>query len=268
MRRLLLSTTALALFVAPAIAADMPVKAPAVAVAPVSSWTGLYLGGHAGGAWGRSRWDSDFNCAVGILCDPIDHSPRGWVGGLQAGYRLQSGPIVFGAEVTYAWSNIRATDNSTCTPGVNTCIGVVGGFDVHNTTKLRNLYTATGQIGYSWDRTLLYGKGGWAGGRVVRSSDDTLGVPAATFFGEVVQNASGWTAGGGFEYLWASNISFGVEYDYFRLSAGGFQSAASSGTGAFAFQWNANSVRLELHQVVARVNFKLWGGPGAIVARY
>jgi len=35
---------------ASALAADMPVKAPPLADPPVS-WTGLYVGGNAGGAW-------------------------------------------------------------------------------------------------------------------------------------------------------------------------------------------------------------------------
>jgi hypothetical protein len=35
-----------------AFAADMPVKAPPV-VATVFSWTGFYVGGHAGYAWGE-----------------------------------------------------------------------------------------------------------------------------------------------------------------------------------------------------------------------
>ena len=36
---------------APALAADMPVKAPYAA--PVFNWTGFYIGAHAGYAWGR-----------------------------------------------------------------------------------------------------------------------------------------------------------------------------------------------------------------------
>ena len=40
---------------APALAADMPVKAPPPA--PVNSWTGFYVGGNVGGSWGNSPTD-------------------------------------------------------------------------------------------------------------------------------------------------------------------------------------------------------------------
>ena len=36
-----------------ALAADLPVKAPPVPAVQAVSWTGLYVGGHAGYAWGR-----------------------------------------------------------------------------------------------------------------------------------------------------------------------------------------------------------------------
>src|SRR5881296_586308 len=51
MKKLLLASTAVgALAIAgPALAADIPVKAPpAVAPVPVFTWTGCYIGGHAG----------------------------------------------------------------------------------------------------------------------------------------------------------------------------------------------------------------------------
>jgi len=39
-------------------AADMPVKAPPPLPPPVPvfSWTGFYVGGNIGGAWGNNRW--------------------------------------------------------------------------------------------------------------------------------------------------------------------------------------------------------------------
>jgi outer membrane immunogenic protein len=57
MRKFLLGTSALIALVGPAISADMraPVyKAPPPIVA-VWSWTGCYVGGHAGGLWAKSK---------------------------------------------------------------------------------------------------------------------------------------------------------------------------------------------------------------------
>jgi len=246
-------------FAASASAADLPAKAP-VAPAPVAvyNWSGLYIGGHIGGGWANTNWQSDFDCAVGILCGNVDQNSNGWIGGGQVGYRWQKGPWVFGVEGTFAGANLDANDPSTCTPGVNTCIGIPGGFDVHFETKIRSLYTVTGQVGYAWDRLLLYGKGGWAGAEVRRNSADILGAPAAQFFDKITQKANGWTAGAGLEYLVWQNISLGVEYDYFKLTAGNFVTNAVSGTGAPAFLQFSSGLDAHVHQVVARLNFKIF----------
>jgi len=56
MRKVLLGTAALIVLATPAISADM--RAPvykAMPVVPVWSWTGCYLGGHAGGLWAKQN---------------------------------------------------------------------------------------------------------------------------------------------------------------------------------------------------------------------
>ena len=62
MKRLLLGTAAIIAFAAPAVAADLPArtytKAPAyTAPEAVYNWTGFYIGGHVGGAFGGSSLD-------------------------------------------------------------------------------------------------------------------------------------------------------------------------------------------------------------------
>ena len=271
MKKLLAGTAALVALAfggTSAQAADMPVYK--AAPLPVWTWAGAYFGGHAGGGWGRtSAWTSDFNCAVGNLCDtPGTQNLGGWVVGGQAGARWQWGALVLGIEGTLAAADIRGNDPATCTPGVNTCIGIPGGFDVHHDTKLQALYTATASIGWAFNRTLWYVKGGWAGGEVRRQSSDVLGpAPATTFFGGHTRHATGWTDGTGIEYLVLQNLSLGIEYDYFRLHSSAFSNTiALSGTGAQAFATNASDIRLDVHQVVARANYRLdwgvlWGGP-------
>src|SRR6516165_4425149 len=55
-RVLLASVSAVALFIASeAKSADLPVKAPIIAPAPIFSWTGCYVGGHVGFGWGRNH---------------------------------------------------------------------------------------------------------------------------------------------------------------------------------------------------------------------
>jgi opacity protein-like surface antigen len=51
MKKLLVAVVATAAFCgAPALAADMPVKAPPIA--PIFNWSGFYVGGTVGYAWG------------------------------------------------------------------------------------------------------------------------------------------------------------------------------------------------------------------------
>ena len=83
MRKFLFATAALIALASPASAADMrlPVyKAPPVA--PVWSWSGCYLGGHAGGLWAtqkdwivRTPGGDFFGQSLG------QHDEHSWVGG-------------------------------------------------------------------------------------------------------------------------------------------------------------------------------------------
>jgi len=94
---------------APALAADLPMKAaplaPAPAVAP--TWTGLYVGGHIGAGWGTI--ESDANIA-GVLTLPVSsHNTNGMLGGLQAGYNYQMGWAVLGIEGAWSWANVKGS---------------------------------------------------------------------------------------------------------------------------------------------------------------
>jgi outer membrane immunogenic protein len=104
MKRLLLAGAAiLALCGTPAFAADMAVKAPPMAPAPVFSWTGCYFGGEMGVGWGRSH--HDFNNGA-----PSDNSdPRGGLIGGLAGCNYQMNNIVIGVEGDYEASDEKGS---------------------------------------------------------------------------------------------------------------------------------------------------------------
>ena len=85
------------------------------------SWTGWYLGGNGGYAWGRG--DVSINpTATGsgmfaaeepfILASqvatlgPLDTHPSGGLGGVQTGYNLQFGAIVLGVEADYRLGDV------------------------------------------------------------------------------------------------------------------------------------------------------------------
>ena len=53
MKKILGGFVVSALLAGPVAAADMPVKAPPPVIVTVFDWTGCYIGGHVGYAWGK-----------------------------------------------------------------------------------------------------------------------------------------------------------------------------------------------------------------------
>ena len=107
-----LVATVMAAFAGSALAADIPLKAPApVAPTLINTWNGWYVGLNAGYSWGRSSVDyvqgsSDF---FGVA-NPGDSlalstklSPQSFIGGGQVGFNYQTGAWVWGAEADIAW---------------------------------------------------------------------------------------------------------------------------------------------------------------------
>src|SRR5262245_50477679 len=111
MNRLATCVAAVAtLIAAPAFAADMAVKAPPPAPAPVYNWTGWYVGLNAGASFGNVK--TDFNVTPFVIGTIPDVSPGfagsdrvypdGFIGGGQIGYNWQYSPlIVLGVEADF-----------------------------------------------------------------------------------------------------------------------------------------------------------------------
>lgn len=172
MKKTLALSAALAAFaVTPAAnAADIPVRGPMYKYAPpaaVFNWTGMYAGLHLG--YGFS--------------DDVD----GFTGGVQLGYNWQFSPnIVFGIE-----ADISGTDMNGAPGGIPTHVDYIG--------------TARARIGYTWDRTMIYGTGGLAFSRAA-----ALGIH---------DTDTGWTIGGGLEWAYSNSWSLKAEYLYYDLGA-------------------------------------------------
>jgi outer membrane immunogenic protein len=258
MRKLMMTAVAIGgLAAGPAVAADMPVKA-LPPPPPVFTWTGPYAGLQAGGGWAHTNYASDFNCAVGVLCESADQNSSGWVLGGQLGYRYQFNRVVLGIEGSFAAADINSTVGSTCTPGVNTCIGIPGGFDVRYKTTVDSLASATLQAGWAFENNfLVYAKGGWATAQISRQANDVLGPAAAATFESVLHNhASGYTVGVGGEYAFSNTVSFALEYDYYRLNAGARSTIAVSGSGVNAFLNTEGPLSANVHTVMLRMNLR------------
>jgi outer membrane immunogenic protein len=230
---------------APAIAADLPArtytKAP-VLIPAVYDWSGFYTG--INGGWGTEH--RCFDTTVGGVVGVADgcHSSSGGVAGGQFGYRWQNSSWVYGIEAQGDWAGLRGSSVSLTAPA-NTDRSRMDAFGLF-----------TGQIGYAWNTTLLYVKGGAA---VVADRNDilTAGVVTATASGD---NRWGGTIGAGLEFSFAPNWSVAVEYDHLFIP----DATATFNTPAGAV-FATDRIRGDADLVTARVNYR-WGGP--IIAKY
>ena len=253
MRRFLLGTAGLMALVSPALAADIraPVyKAPPPPVVPVWSWTGCYVGGHAGGLWARqTEWivrtpgGAFFGQSLG------GHEAQSWLGGAQAGCDYQfAGGFVIGIQGDYAWTDAEGSHDSAREIGVA----------YHS--RVKSLATVTGRIGYAWDRFLGYVKGGGAWERDEYWATTIILGTAYT----ARETRSGWTIGVGGEYAFTNFLSGFVEYNYYDFGTReiGFTPQVAGLGPAFVDIKETKSV------VRAGLNLRFGGYAAPVAAKY
>ena len=242
---------------APASAADLAPrpynKAPPPVVTPIYDWTGFYIGGNGG--WAQSRNCVDFFDVTGFdFADGCRDRSGGVVGG-QVGYRWQSSYWVFGLEAQGDWADLSNTRISLIDPGFST------------RTKTDGIGLFTGQVGYAWNATLLYFKGGAA---VTSNRLSILDTLTGFEFASASSTRWGGTVGVGVEYGFSPNWSVGVEYDHlFMGNANNSFSVVNPIRAAFL----NNRVSQDVDMVTVRFNYRFggygfggYGSPG--VARY
>jgi outer membrane immunogenic protein len=262
MKRILMaSAVALTAAGGQALAADLPPpmapppRAPAayIPMAPVYNWTGFYVGGNLGAGFSKSSFSDTANSVFNS-----SNSNTSFLGGGQVGvnYEFMGGAII-GAEAMFDWA---PNTNNTMTATVTS----PGGAVTTGTAQFNNrwLTTATGKLGYAWDRVMLYGKGGWAW---VGQSNSNVSVTApggAVIPASLSSNSTlgGWTAGVGVEWAFAGNWSARAEYDYIGLQNQNY-TVTAPGTAFSGDSIGTSSRSIQL--VTAGLNYKFgWGGGG------
>lgn len=202
--RLLLLAALCGAPIAVANAADLsrPAEQPAPSYAPaplyITSWTGFYLGGHIGGAFGDTSWTDPFS---GFNDSP---SLAGFIGGGQVGYNYQINALVLGVEGDFSGTTLSGNTTD------------AGGY-THN-TSIDWTSTVTGKLGFAVDRALFYGKGGIA----FANGSDTVTDPFGNTATQGNTTRTGWTAGAGLEYALDRNWSARIEYDYLGFGSQSF----------------------------------------------
>jgi outer membrane immunogenic protein len=219
MKKLLVAGFAFGALIAPAGAADMPLKAPPP---PVYSWTGFYIGANAG--WGTVRDQALPFCVnqVGVAMGPgcakiFGGRVRGdgFIGGGQAGYNWQIGHWVLGLETDIQGADINGSDVVTGPFNIVGVKALSGSASYTANEKLSWLGTTRGRLGLAFDRLLIYATGGVAYGDA--SVNQSLAITGLSSASSASSTVVGWTAGGGLEYAFAANWSAKVEGMFYDL---------------------------------------------------
>ncbi|MBL8587591.1 MAG: porin family protein [Methylobacteriaceae bacterium] len=208
MRRIALTATLLLACAGTASAADLLTrKGPALAPLPIFTWTGAYVGAQIGHSWGRDRTREFFTANGAFTGLEWRYNANSVFGGLHAGYNVQLGMFVAGAEGDVDLMDARG--------------GFVdpGGRGVVNQRWQASL---RGRLGVAFDRVLLYGTGGaaFSNFKYVYTNPFTGQSEGPT------TTRTGYTLGVGAEYAFTDNLTGRLEFRH--TDYGSFRYVATS----------------------------------------
>jgi outer membrane immunogenic protein len=264
MKKLLFATaTVLALgLVAPASAADLAArpytKAPPPMAVAYYDWSGFYIG--ANGGWGSSRkcWDLVSPAGTFLLAEGCHDATGGFAGG-QIGYRWQAGGWVFGLEAQGDWADLTGSQVSAMI-----LPPPFGAGRVTDRSKIDSFGLFTGQIGYAWNNTLFYFKGGAA---ETHDRYEKLGTLSGIVGAAATETRWGGSAGVGLEWGFAPGWSVGVEYDHLFMGTRNI-GLTSTGIVPGVPLIVTDRIRQDVDLISARLNYHFSYGKGPVVARY
>jgi outer membrane immunogenic protein len=223
-------------FGASAFAADLDQPASMV-MRPL--WTGFYLGGFGGGAWGGNATAHDPVSTAPPFVGTYDDGANpnkygigtGLTGGLTVGYSYWFGPgFVAGLEAEGGYLHLRGS-------GLYT--GGISNGELTATSTAGDWYGVIGgRLGYAAGPALFYVKGGAAVLTEKASAIDSVASATNPGVLNAVGQSTVWggAVGGGIEWMFAPHWSLKTEYMYLGLSSvqacGVNTGPASQGFGA------------------------------------
>jgi high affinity Mn2+ porin len=247
MKRTLVSGVGLAALLRltePGTAADLPV-AMAVKAPPISAaydWTGFYVGGHLGYAWGNSDWTANTTAVVTPnitgsidLFQPFDgfKETGSFFHGVQVGYNyMLPNRFVVGAEVDASFPSFLNLDGISI-GGTSMLFSPLVGAESYSETALW-FGTVRARIGYAFGDWLLYATGGfaWTYDQLILTQLAS-GTSESPFLWRL-----GWAAGAGVEVPVAPNWTARFEYLFTDYGTSGvtFPAAGQRFDSNFALQ--------------------------------
>jgi len=190
---------------------------------------------------------------------------KGGVAGGQAGCNYQDGNWVLGVEGEGYWSGIRQTNNGSAIPNI-----INGNFVNQFGTTLKNKddWTVAARAGITFDRTLIYGKGGWAWGQFNQLQTQFC---CALVGGNNTSRASsatldGFLVGVGIEHALTRNWTVKAEYNFIGFGAKEVAFTQCQNGVCVPGGTQTMSATKQIFKLGANYLFDFGGGP--VVARY
>ena len=209
---------------------------------PTKHWTGLYLGANAGGWWSSSTAGNTLgsplyadpgavpgsvnveSMLVNIGTKKLSIDTNGFIGGGQIGFNYElKRQFIVGLD-----ADMDGITQSTTAASLDNVL--ISGARTYNSTvavtkNINYLGTLRGRLGMLLRPTLLlYGTGGLGYGHVsfstsIAAAEQTApnAFPALSSQAQFSRTLTGWTAGGGGEWMFRPNWSAKIEYLYYDL---------------------------------------------------
>lgn len=218
-----LAATALAFGTIASAAPRVPPPPP-----PPYNWTGFYIGGTAGGAWGN------FNPTTSTVTVPVGEinadvpainaagmqsiRPGGFTGGFEAGYNWQPSQFLFGLEGDIESFHLSGSAST----GPVVYHGGAGTFTLNSNASTDWLATARGRLGYVAGSWLFYATGGFAFTHLHGNFSFSETAFGGSETASLSSSKTGYTVGGGVEANLSRQWSVKAEYlfvDFGTVSA-------------------------------------------------
>jgi outer membrane immunogenic protein len=230
-------------------------KTPAYG-APPAFWTGCYLGGNIGAGWDRfNAGEVAFAGVPTAFTDFGGNKGSSVIGGGQIGCDYQFANWVIGIQAQAEFGTINSSNAVAAFPGITAIF------------KLKNIETLSARLGYTVTPAVLaYVKGGpaWA------SASAAAAIPSGVIAESANFTTTGYTVGGGLEWMFVPGWSVFGEYNYMDFGTKNVNILSTGmvpGFGAAGALADTAATRLKTQTLIVGVNYKFgWGN--AVAAKY